>query len=564
MSSPLNDSGLDERSGQPAVALKDGSTELYDQVRHRTVIDGGLYFFNKAIIGFPDLGRRSHLALCMFYERVGDSILNALVEFPKSHLKTSTGTVGKVLHHFARMVVRGQDPIDRLAIASNTKTNSMRMLRLVKEVPKSNLLFQNFFPELIPEFSNEEVWNQQEIIFPRSRAFTDPSVDTLGVGGAATSRHYTGIIEDDMLDEGDANSPTAIRTAIELHQYYTSLLVDDSKDWYLVNEHAWTQYDLNNHIVENEPDTAVFSVGASTGLNPVRSRHVPEEILKLTEVWGDGQGVWPERFNTAALLRRRQKAGARIFNAVFENNPFDPDVVDFKEEWLRYWEPNANGDIRVCAADGIEMEIIPKANLHRVGAYDPALSEKSDADRSAFVAVGVDSKERIFVLDVVAKRIDPLKFIQEVFAKSLAHDLQRVAVESVLFQKTLKKLLDNVCKDWNRDQFMAKQLGRTTSPRYVYPGLFEEVKPPRGKAKHERIRALVATAFEQGRVYIRREHTDFIDEYLHFPKGKTVDVLDAFAYTADLWLPGVDEDDLLAQQHAEQAWLNQRDGTTGY
>lgn len=542
----MNDSGLDPRSLDPSGALSDGSGELFQQVRSRIVRPGGLYFFNKAIIGFPDLSKRAHLPLCLFYE--DDSLLSKLCEYPKSHLKTSCGTVGKTLHVFAKRVIAGQDPIDRVALGSSTKTNAKRFLRLVKLIPETNQIFQAFLPELIPEFDNEEAWNLEEITFPRQRKFTDPSVDTLGVGGAATSRHYTGIIEDDLLNEEDCDSPSAIKKAIELHQYYTSLLIDNTC-WIITNEHSWTQFDVNKHIIDNEPDTAVFSCGATKGFNQQRSRHIPAYILQQMDDlgWGDGQSVWPERFDQEELLRRRSKTGARVFNAVFENDPFDPDVVDFKEEWIRRYEWTREGDLRIMPGPGWDMEIVPRHHLNVVGAFDPALSKKTTADRSAVVITGVDPQERIFLLEDYAMRKDPLVVLNDLMALIKKWRVTYMGVETVLFQRVLFDLL--------------KEEGMK---RGIYSGTFKELKPPRGANKEARIRALIGSAFEQGRVYIHSRHTNFIDEYLHFPIGQTVDVLDAFTYSSMLWVRGEDEDERVVMAEYENEYLAGRDAVTGY
>ena len=547
---------LVEESVLAPEAMADGSKELYEQVRARIVRPGGVFFLGKGIIGFPDLTERTHLALGLVYER--DDMGHRLVEFPKSHLKTTLGTVTKVLHVFGKLAINGEDLWERIGIGSNTKTNAKRFLRLIRNVPEGNAIFQYFLPELLPEFSNEEVWNQDEIIFPRTGSYTDPSVDTLGIGGAATSRHYTGFIEDDMLDEETADSAAGTRTAIDLHKYNTSLMVpgNNGKFWFLTNEHSWTQFDLNAHIIKNEPDTMVFSVGASRGYNRQRSRLVPKYVERLTETWEDGEGVWPERFGRLELLRRRQTSGARVHNAVMENDPFDPDVVDFKEEWLRYYEWTHDGNIRIMpdSAKGIEMEVVPLKFLNVSSAYDPALSKKTTAARSAFTATGVDQTERVFLLEAWARRLDPKPYIEGVLERVLKWDIQQCAVEVVLFQKVLYDMLVDRCKAHNeRDP-----------ENTVFPGVFKAVHPPKGKNKEARIRALIGTAFESGRVYIHKSMSDFIDEYLHFPIGETVDLLDAFAYTAELWAPGTSEQEIVDYTAAEQRYLAQRDAVTGY
>lgn len=550
LSSPFGE--LDPRSSSPLEVARDGSSELFAQVRQRILLPGGLLFFAKGICGFPDLTAHTHGAVSRFYE--DDSIKSKLVEFPKSHLKTTLGTVAKSVHIFAKHAVREEDLSTRLALASNTKSNSKRFLRLVKELVASSYLLQTFFPEIIPEFGNETVWNADEIIFPRSGSYTDPSIDTIGVGGASTSRHYTFIICDDMLDEEDEDSPTAVKKAIELYQYYTSLLVDDDSN-ILTNEHAWNGYDLNMHIIENEPHTAVFSVGASRGFNPERSRLVPEAIVELTKVW-EGQGcVWPERYGPAALARRRASAGARIFNAVYENDPYDPDVVDFKEGWIRYFEWTKDGDIRILPSAGIEMEVVKRKELQVVGCYDPALSKKTTADRSAVVIVGVDPKERVFMLESYAIREDPLVVLDKVLELTHKWTVQRMGIETVLFQKVLLDMLRDRVWAWNETH---------ERKDHLFTGIFCEVKPPRGKNKEARIRSLIGTSFEGGRVYLHPSHSNFVDEYLHFPLGRTVDLLDAFTYTAELWTPGISEDDYDEFLRQEQMFLARRDAVTGY
>jgi hypothetical protein len=529
----------------PELVLADGSKELWDQVRLLIVEPGGLYFFNKFIIGFPDLTRRAHLPLCCFYEDedIGNS---KLVEFPKSHLKSSCGTVGKELHIFAKLAILGLDLNRRTAIASSTKTNAMRFLRLIMNIVESNTIFQAFLPELLPEFGNEETWNREEITFPRRQKFTDPSIDTLGVGGAATSRHYTDITEDDMLNEESSQSVTAIAKAIELHKYYTSLLVDDTGR-YLTNEHAWREHDVNQHVVDSEPETAVFSVGATTGFNQDRSRHVPPYIREMCDAWDDGDTVWPERYGARSLARRREKTGARIYNAVYENNPYDPDVVDFQEGWVRYYEWNVNGDLRIMPKNGAEMEVVPRSALNVVGMLDPALSQKTTAARSSITNVGIDPLMRAFLLEEYAVRKHPFDVLDDTMHLIKKWKPDYMGVESVLFQKVLHDLLVR----------MAPKHG-------IFIGTFKEVPVPRGSGKDQRLRAFIGTVASEGRLHIHATHTKFLAEYVRFPLSKTRDLLDAFTGSGTLWTRGEAEEEVAAMEREERLSQTQRDPVTGY
>ena len=65
-------------------------------------------------------------------------------------------------------------------------------------------------------------------------------------------------------------------------------------------------------------------------------------------------------------------------------------------------------------------------------------------------------------------------------------------------------------------------------------------------------------------MFLHGDHTKFVDEYTHFPKGLTDDILDAFAYTALLWLPGTDEETVVQSSQYDRDIEMARDSTTGY
>jgi len=526
----------------PEEVTKDGSKELFDLVRVRAA--SSLYFFGKAIVGHVDLNTRCHLAACLFLQDFDRPA--KLYEDPRRHLKSSISTLAYPLWIFARRTVQGADPKDRIAIVSSTKTNAQRFLRAIKSIVEANPVFQSFFPELIPQFGNDDVWNSEEIIFPRRANTPDPSIDTLGTGGKATSRHYDIVIEDDLINEENYDSPGAVEKAIESHKLNKNLL-ESPRDIQHVVENSWAPYDLNRHIVDKEPGVSIFS-RSSFGWNPQRSRHLSPKVMKLLEQHEPGQPIWPERFDAEDLAKLLQELGPRIFSAQYLNNPSDPDVVDFKEEHLRYFEFNGKGDIRILPKRGVAMEIVPRSSLSVCGAWDPALEEKSTACRSAVVITGVDTKDRVFLLEVYAKRRDPLEMIDDVLrlARKWSPDLG-FAIEDVLFQRVLIDVI------------------RRRAPRYGFSeSLFRGVKPLRGKDKDARIRTLIGSAFAEGRVYVQSVQTDFIEEYIQFPIGKTKDILDAFAYSATLWRRGETTEQVEERNERELARLALRDPITGY
>ena len=526
----------------PQEVLKDSSKELFELVRLRAA--RSLYFFSKAIVGHIDLTPTCHMAACLFLQDFARPA--KLYEDPRRHLKSSISTIAFPLWIFARRVVKGQDPKDRIAIVSSTKTNAQRLLRGSKSVVESNNIFQSFFPELIPQFGNDDVWNSEEIILPRKATTPDPSIDTLGTGGKATSRHYDIILEDDLINEENYDSPGAIEKSIESHKLNKNLL-ESPRDLHHVTENSWTSYDLNRHIIDKERATSVLSRSV-WGWNPQRSRNLAPAVLRLLEQHDPGTAIWPERFDKVSLAQLLQDMGPRIFSAQYLNDPHDPDVVDFKEEYLKYFEIKENGDLRILPRRGVDMEIVPRSSLSVCGAWDPALEAKSSACRSAVTVVGVDHKDRVFLLEVYARRREPLEMIDDVLrlARKWQPDLG-FAIEDVLFQKVLIDVI------------------KRRAPRFGFSqSLFRGVKPLRGKDKEARIRTLVGAAFAEGRVYIQSIQTDFLEEYIQFPIGKTVDILDAFAYSALLWRRGETTEEADERAEREHDRLSLRDPITGY
>jgi hypothetical protein len=568
-------SDLDPRSADSHHVLRDGSAELWDQMRYRIAYEpGGLYLFAKGVMLYPDLSHRTHMPLCLFLE--DESHLSKLVEYPRRHLKTTIVTVSYTLWRFARAVARGEDPIERIAIVSSTKPNAMRFLRQIKTQVERNSVFQTFFPELIPDM-NEDIWNMEEITFPRQRVRDAPSVDTFGAGTKATSRHYDGIIEDDMINEENWDSEKAIDKAISLHQLTENLLEDVDNSWRITNENCWVQYDLNHHIIESEPQTAVFSCGSSTGLNDHRSRLLSPRVKELTDQWNDGETMWPNRFHHRALATIREKVGNFIYNAHYENNPFDADTVDFKSSWLGYWEatktkpsPGRRSEFAVRLLPKVRrgptgdietatpMVVVPISELQLSAAWDIATGAKTTKDRNAFVVTGIDSHNRVIVLETLVRKCDPLVFIEDMFECIVKWGLTTVGIEVVAFQKILMQLLPRLLDDWNTRPENAHW------DRQIGFGFFREVRPGTGRSKEARIRFLVSVPFQQEKVFVQTTQSEFLDEYTHFPNGKTDDVLDAFAYTAEFWRTGISDEEEIEEDDADIERLLARNPTTGY
>jgi phage terminase large subunit-like protein len=154
---------------------------------------------------------------------------------------------------------------------------------------------------------------------------------------------------------------------------------------------------------------------------------------------------------------------------------------DLSGEWLKYYEDE---DLP-READG------SKKKLRVYIGVDPAISTSIRADRFVLTVIGVADSNEVFLLEQLAARIpfvDQLERIEEYYIKWKP---EIIGIESNAYQAAL-----------------VQQVERLSSMPPVIPML------ARGK-KYERILAM-SPLFRIGKIRIKREHRDFIDEWINY------------------------------------------------
>jgi hypothetical protein len=363
---------------------------------------------------------------------------------------------------------------------------------------EGNVLLRWLFPETIPEDMHKALWNQSEMRLGNAPG-SEPNITAIGVGTKVTGRHFTGIIEDDLIDETCAESTVEVPRRISWHQYAFPLLEVPERDWIDTVGNRWGRIDLNGWIREHEPECKV---------GPDRTAILP-----------DGNSLWPERFPTDELARLRIKLGPYKFACQYMNDPRDSDSAAFHSSWLRYYEEgiDAEGKEVLILEDG---EMIRTEELFSYMVVDPAATPGNRADRTAIVVTSTDAQGRIFVRDAIALRKDPFECLMDVYKVWKQRRPPQINIEAVAFSRLLQKPLE-----W---------YGKSK-------GDYLPVVPISGSnstgAKESRINQVVGETFASGRAFIRRNMVDFIDEYTWFPdKTSPRDLLDAYALSQQVWI----------------------------
>ena len=455
-----------------------------------------LYLFNTQCLGVEE-GKDKvplnpvHREMCDFVDH--NPTRQKLILFPRGHLKSSLITIGKSLQWIA------ENPKVRILIANATYAMAIAFLSVIQRQLKNNPTFKDVFGDLA---ADPEKWSENLITLNQADSQgggeKEATVLCYGMGGNLVSQHFDKIILDDVVTEDTVNTREQIEKTIQFYRLCEPLLEKNGE--MIIIGTRWREDDMYGWLMDPEngviQDFDIFHRKAITD-----------------DLWDDkarefvkGTILWPEKYTLADLSEKKRKLGPYQFSAQYLNEPVAPSDADFKRIWFRYYE---TADIK-----GLEM--------NRYMLIDPAISLEKNADYSAFVVVGIDKYNNIYILDILRERLNVNDFINALFTLDEKWRPRAVGLEEVAFQRALRYSI-------NKEQ--------ETRKRYLN---IIELKP-HARNKDQRIKAL-QPLYANGKVLHNRDipYTIYLeDELLRFPKGKHDDVIDALAYALDIIHPPV-------------------------
>jgi phage terminase large subunit-like protein len=190
-------------------------------------------------------------------------------------------------------------------------------------------------------------------------------------------------------------------------------------------------------------------------------------------------------------------------NCFYENSPIDEDNCIIKESQILYWTENDD-----------EVNEITKRlpdNLAMFSSCDPAVSQESLADSSAFISVGVDSEGNWWVKQADREKVTTGELIQRLFQQFDTYNPITMSIEVIgQAQNILSPIRD---EERVRNKFLP----------------LSEIKVLPQVTKTARIRSILQPRFENGKVYIHKDMTELKDQLLRFPKAKHDDLIDGLA-----------------------------------
>ena len=205
-----------------------------------------------------------------------------------------------------------------------------------------------------------------------------------GVGGALMGRGaHVLLIDDPFGSMADARSEIARKS---VHEWFTGTcynrLEKDGK--IVVINHRMHQDDLSGRLLAQQ------AAGGDQWT-----------VVELKAISPSGAALWPEKFDETALARIKANITAQDWAALYQQEPIAETGSYFREEWLL---PHIDD---------------PPTSLSVYGGSDYAVTS-GGGDYTVHVVLGIDHRNRMFLLDLWRKQADPKEWV-EAFATSCAN-----------------------------------------------------------------------------------------------------------------------------------------------
>ena len=434
-----------------------------------------------------------------------DSIKRHGILMPRYFGKSKFLTEAKPLWDYAR------NHEERIFVCHEVFQMAQKFLGTLKKNIEENERLHYFFPEMkLPDsWSRNHLWSSEALEMPRKGIYKEPTFWPLGVGGASQGLHGTRGYLDDIFGKKARDSAVVRQDTFRWYGNVNELLVLPD----VTNPHAshltvigthWSPGDIYCEIQDSDPRYKWLIIPAEDN---------------------QGNPTWPEKMSSDEIDRMKADPNdSIIFYTQMQNNPMQSNLTDFDVKWLKYYTKTADEDgnpaIEYTDQEKRRQFVLVK-DLVVTAIIDPAVSESKakNTARTAIVIVGVDRETNAkIVLEAWADRIpEPRQLYKQVFEFHQKYHPRRWGIETFAQQNFILKAIRERARD------LGTHIPISELPKDV------------GKnAKEIRIRSL-QDDFSSGGVYLHESMRNLKAEYIAFPTGPTVDLMDALGYHKGFW-----------------------------
>lgn len=444
-----------------------------------------LFFMSHGLLGMKDVNLHTHGAFCRFIQ--SETKLRRIGLMPRLHLKTAIATESDTI----RLMVKDPNHA-RILIVGETDKTAGDIMGAIKQVFEKNQLIRMLYQEIVPpRLSGPGIqWSSEGLNMVRSTSYKEPTLMSVGVGGAVVSKHFTRIKADDLIGFEASRSPSVMKSTIKWNDSIEGLIVSAHEtiiDWIGTR---WAKNDLYSHLIEQYGSMmAVFRRGLIENNNL----------------------IFPEKFNwdQVALLKKKPDE----FSAQYENDPKSSVSMDFDSGDVRYYKMDSEGNL--CYDIGGKVSKWHRESLDRVITVDPNSGSLTAPDEASIIVSGVAPDGRKFVLEEWGGRVRPDDLVDKIYSLASKWRPRVVGIEQAATQNTMFYFRKK-CKD---------------------TGIYFNVEPllHKNRVKEERIRTALQPVIASNMLYLLPSQRELFKQIEDFPSVKNDDRIDALAYAQELW-----------------------------
>jgi predicted phage terminase large subunit-like protein len=424
-----------------------------------TFIDFCKYVWPEMLVG------EHHLKIAEALDRViAGKCKRLMIAMPPRHGKSQMGS------YLFPAYLMGKLPQSKLIVGSHTAELAQRFGRMIR-----NLVEDERYAELFPntklsvDSKAAGRWNTNA----GGEAFF------IGKGGAMTGRGGDIVVLDDILDEQDAVSETAMENTWEWYTSGPRQRLQPNGAIIIINT-RWKTDDLSGRLLRQQGQL----------------KSDQWEILEFPAILPSGNPLWPGYWSLDELEKVKMSIGLKKWNAQWQQQPTNDDGAILKREWWRRWKYDE-----------------PPNCSYIIQTMDTAYSKKETADFSVIATWGVfrpnaDEGPGLMLLSVRKGRWD-------------FPELKRVAKSEYMYWQPDNVLIEAKATGTP----LQHELRRMGIPITMYSHGGRRT----GQDKVSRANA-VAPILESGMVWYPEDEEfaqDMVEECAAFPNGSNDDQVDA-------------------------------------
>ena len=298
-------------------------------------LDFAKYVWPEMLVG------EHHKRIAAAFDRVIEGKCKRLIiAMPPRHGKSQMGS------YLFPAYLMGRLPQSKLIVGSHTAELAQRFGRMIR-----NLVDEEKYRELFPDMK----LSADSKAAGRWNTNLGGEAFFIGKGGAMTGRGGDIIILDDILDEQDAISDTAMGNTWEWYESGPRQRLQPNGAIILINT-RWKTDDVAGRLLKMQSNIKADQW----------------EVLEFPAILPSGNPLWPEYWKLEELEKVKFSIGLKKWNAQWQQQPTNDEGAVLKRDWWRKWKHDE-----------------PPACEYILQTMDTAYSKKETADFSVIATWGV-------------------------------------------------------------------------------------------------------------------------------------------------------------------------------